>query len=47
MTTLTCLVDMVSWNGYSSDEIMKLLGLYLPYLVIGMSAFQSRLFVLD
>ena len=35
ITTLTCLVEMLSWNGYTSQEIVRLSTLYGPYLAFG------------
>jgi cytochrome c oxidase subunit IV len=34
ITTLTCLVDMLSWPGYSRREHINLCSLYVPYLVV-------------
>jgi hypothetical protein len=42
ITTLTCLVEMLSWReryGYSGEEIAKLLGVYAPYLLVGTLVF--------
>ncbi|RMZ92756.1 hypothetical protein DV736_g64, partial [Chaetothyriales sp. CBS 134916] len=35
LTTLTCLVDMLSWEGYASEELTRLTMLYGPYLGFG------------
>ena len=35
VTTLTCVADIFSWEGLTSDELIGLLGLYVPYLVLG------------
>ncbi|RMZ85303.1 hypothetical protein DV738_g112, partial [Chaetothyriales sp. CBS 135597] len=32
LTTLTCLVEMLSWEGYTSEEVTRLTMLYGPYL---------------
>ena len=32
MTTVTCTLEMLSWQGYTSEERSRLSGLYLPYL---------------
>ncbi|KAH0831673.1 hypothetical protein FOPE_02890 [Fonsecaea pedrosoi] len=34
VTTLTCVVDISSWKGYSSAQKSDLYGLYVPYLVL-------------
>jgi len=31
-TTLTCILEMLSWEGYSSEEQTRLLSMYVPYL---------------
>ena len=36
ITTLTCLVEMLSWQGYTTEELGRLCSLYVPYLVVGM-----------
>ncbi|RMD40621.1 hypothetical protein DV735_g4513, partial [Chaetothyriales sp. CBS 134920] len=35
LTTLTCLVEMLSWEGYTSEEVTRLAMLYGPYLGFG------------
>lgn len=35
ITTLTCTVEMLSWEGYSRAEQLRLCGLYVPYLLLG------------
>ena len=35
VTTLTCVVEAMSWPGYSRKEQSALLQLYLPYLLLG------------
>ncbi|RMZ79251.1 hypothetical protein DV737_g3517, partial [Chaetothyriales sp. CBS 132003] len=35
LTTLTCLVEMLSWEGYASEEVTRLTLLYGPYLGFG------------
>jgi EXPERA (EXPanded EBP superfamily) len=35
VTTLTCLVEMLSWQGYTNEELGRLCSLYVPYLVVG------------
>jgi hypothetical protein len=37
VTTLTCVVEAMSWPGYSRREQSALLQLYLPYLLLGKS----------
>lgn len=34
ITTLTCLVDMLSWPGYTIAEQTSLSSLYVPYLLL-------------
>jgi hypothetical protein len=39
ITTLTCLIEMMSWReryGYSGEEMGRLMGAYAPYLLVGM-----------
>lgn len=35
VTTLTCTLEMLSWEGYSSEEQARLSALYVPYLGLG------------
>lgn len=35
MTTLTCTVETMSWDGFSSQERLALAQLYVPYLALG------------
>jgi EXPERA (EXPanded EBP superfamily) len=35
ITTLTCLVEMLSWEGYTKEEVGRLSTLYGPYLGFG------------
>jgi len=35
VTTLTCTLEMLSWEGYSPEEQTRLCALYVPYLVLG------------
>ena len=37
ITTATCIMDMISWEGYSGAEQRALGGLYVPYLIFGES----------
>ncbi|KAJ4532449.1 hypothetical protein HRR80_001514 [Exophiala dermatitidis] len=37
ITTLTCVVDVAAWEGYTAIQRKDLYGLYVPYLVIGKS----------
>ncbi|KAJ4615698.1 hypothetical protein HRR88_007640 [Exophiala dermatitidis] len=34
ITTLTCVVDVAAWEGYTAIQRKDLYGLYVPYLVI-------------
>ncbi|OAP59877.1 hypothetical protein AYL99_04879 [Fonsecaea erecta] len=34
VTTLTCVVDISAWEGYTSAQKSDLYGLYVPYLVL-------------
>ncbi|EXJ69109.1 uncharacterized protein A1O5_08044 [Cladophialophora psammophila CBS 110553] len=34
VTTLTCVVDISDWEGYTSAQKSDLYGLYVPYLVL-------------
>lgn len=36
-TTMTCIADYMSWEGYSFDEKLELGKLYVPYFALGMS----------
>lgn len=36
VTTLTCVVEMLSWEGYTREEQGRLASLYVPYLALGM-----------
>ena len=42
ITTLTCLVEMLSWEGYTSQEVMRLGTLYGPYLAFGECSIQQE-----
>jgi len=42
LTTLTCAVEMVSWEGYTKEEVGRLCGLYLPYLGLGMYCISGK-----
>ncbi|OAL39315.1 hypothetical protein AYO20_01185 [Fonsecaea nubica] len=44
VTTLTCIVDISSWKGYSSAQKSDLYGLYVPYLVLGTCSPQLYLY---
>jgi EXPERA (EXPanded EBP superfamily) len=35
MSTLTCTVETMSWEGFTKDERIALAQLYVPYLVLG------------
>ena len=35
LTTLTCVVEAMSWDGFSGQEKMALAQLYVPYLLLG------------
>jgi hypothetical protein len=35
VTTLTCVVEMSSWPGYTAAQRADLYALYVPYLVVG------------
>lgn len=35
ITTLTCLVEMLNWQGYTNEEFGRLCSLYVPYLAVG------------
>jgi EXPERA (EXPanded EBP superfamily) len=35
MSTLTCTVEAMSWDGFTKEERMALAQLYLPYLALG------------
>ena len=35
VTTLTCLAEMLSWEGYTTQELLSLSTLYGPYLAFG------------
>jgi hypothetical protein len=37
ITTMTCLVEMLGWEGYNTAEKRSLLSLYGPYLGVGKS----------
>ncbi len=37
VTTLTCVVEMGSWDGYTAEQMNGLYALYLPYLALGKS----------
>jgi len=37
MSTLTCTVEAMSWEGYTKEERIALAQLYVPYLVSGRS----------
>ena len=38
ITTLTCVVEVASWDGYTAGQKGDLYSLYVPYLVVGESA---------
>lgn len=44
VTTLTCLVEMLSWQGYTNEELGRLCSLYVPYLVVGMASISLNPF---
>jgi hypothetical protein len=44
VTTLTCAVEAMSWQGYSRKEQSALLQLYLPYLLLGKSKLVWHVF---
>lgn len=35
LTTFTCTLEMLDWEGYSNEERLRLGGLYVPYLALG------------
>lgn len=35
VTTLTCLVEAMGWEGFTREERVGLAGLYAPYLALG------------
>jgi hypothetical protein len=35
MSTLTCTVEAMSWEGFTKEEKIALAQLYVPYLVLG------------
>lgn len=35
VSTLVCTLEMLSWEGYSTDEQKQLSALYMPYLGLG------------
>lgn len=43
MTTLTCTVEMWSWEGLGKQERVALMGLYVPYLLLGKFELQTFL----
>ena len=38
ITTLTCLVEMLNWQGYTNEALGRLCSLYVPYLAVGMDS---------
>jgi EXPERA (EXPanded EBP superfamily) len=43
LTTLTCVVEAMSWEGFTGQEKVALAQLYVPYLLLGKDFWKSFL----
>jgi hypothetical protein len=41
LTTLTCVVEAMSWEGFAGQEKVALAQLYVPYLFLGMDLWKT------
>jgi hypothetical protein len=44
LTTLTCLVEAMSWEGFTGQEKVALAQIYGPYLLLGKEIWKSPWF---